>query len=61
MLDKEEIAELVKKGPYITMQDTKLTILKDKKDGRFTIPRGILSSKMLTSEDKYTLIIIRQN
>ena len=61
MLSKEEITELVKKGPYITMQDVKLAMTKQKKDGQFSIPRALINRKMLTPDDKYTIIIIRQN
>ncbi len=61
MLSKEEISEMVKNGPYITMQDVKLTMTKQKKDGQFSIPRALINKKMLNPENKYTLVIIRQN
>ena len=61
MLKKEEIIKLIKNGPFITMQDVKLTMVKQNKDGQITIPRGLLKTKILTPEDEYTLIIIRKN
>ncbi len=60
MLDKDEIYELLKDDPFITILHQKVSVVNKKKDLKLNLPRIFLTSNIILPNRKYTIVLIQE-
>ncbi len=60
MLDKDEIYELLKDDPFITIQHQKVSVVNKNQDLKLNLPRIFLKSDIILPNRKYTIVLIQE-